>query len=149
MVPHAKANFAALARAVRRGIPLPFANVANRRSVLGVGNCSAAIAKLLTSDAATDRGRMTPYLVADAEPVSTPDLVRAIAQAMGVTGRLFAVPEGLLRSVGACMGRGDAVDRLLDSLEVDTTAFRARFEWSPPITLARGLAAAFGPMAPL
>jgi nucleoside-diphosphate-sugar epimerase len=147
--PDAKANFAALARVVRRGIPLPFASVENRRSVLSVGNFSAAVATLLASGDVADGGRMMPYLVADAEPVSTPDLIRAIAQAMGVTPRLFGVPEGLLRSAAACVGREGAVGRLLGSLEVDTTAFRTRFGWVPPVTLARGLAAAFGPAAPL
>lgn len=145
----ARANFAALARAVRRGVPLPFANITNRRSILGVGNCGAALAALLASDDAPDRGRMTPYFVADSETVSTPELVRAIARAMQVAPRLIAIPPSLLRLAGVCCGRADAIERLLGSLEIDTSGFRSRFGWAPPVPLARGLAAALGTGAPL
>jgi nucleoside-diphosphate-sugar epimerase len=147
--PGVHANLAALARAVRRGVPLPLASVDNRRSLLGIGNLCDAVAVLLASDGASDRGRLTPYFVADATPVSTPELVRAIAQSVGVAPRLFSVPPGWLRFGAACAGRAAALERVIGSLEVDTTAFRARFNWSPPVALARGMAAAFGSGAPL
>ena len=147
--PGAKGNFAALARAVRTGVPLPFARIANRRSVLGTGNLADAVAAVLESDARDERGRCVPYFVADAQPVSTPELVRALAQAQGVAPRLFGVPPDLLRFVGACAGRAGAVERLAGSLEVDTGAFRTRFAWTPPLPLAAGLAAAVGLAAPL
>ena len=147
--PGAKGNFAALARAVRAGLPLPLARLSNRRSVLGVGNLGDAIAAVLASDARDEHGRCVPYFVADAQPVSTPELVRALAQALGVAPRLIAMPPGLLRFLGACAGRAEAVERLVGSLEVDASAFRARFGWSPPLPLAAGLAAAVGPAAPL
>jgi nucleoside-diphosphate-sugar epimerase len=140
--PGAKGNLATLARAIRAGLPLPLAGIRNRRSVLGVGNCSAAIDVLLRSDDPIGHGRMIPYLLADAETVSTPDLVRAMAKALCVEPRLFAVAPGLLRFAGACVARAPMVERLVGSLEVDTAAFRSRFGWTPPIPLADGLAAA-------
>jgi UDP-glucose 4-epimerase len=145
----AKGNFAALVRAVRRGVPLPLPNVANRRSVLGVDNLCAALAALLASDNGVDRGRIVPYFVADTEPVSTIGLARAIADALRVAPRIVAVRPGLLRVAGACFGRAGAVERLIASLEVDTSAFAARFGWTPPFTLAQGLSAAVANSAPL
>jgi UDP-glucose 4-epimerase len=59
------------------------------------------------------------------------------------------MPPGLLQFLGACAGRAAAVERLVGSLEVDASAFRARFAWMPPLPLAAGLAAAVGPTAPL
>lgn len=147
--PGAKGNFAALAHAVRAGVPLPFARIANRRSVLGLSNLCDAIAAMLASDARDESGRAVPFFVADAEPVSTPELVRALARAIGVAPRLYAVPEGVLRFAGACAGRAAAVERLVGSLEVDPAAFRGRFAWTAPHTLAAGLAAAVGPKASL
>jgi nucleoside-diphosphate-sugar epimerase len=147
--PGAKANFARLARVVLRGVPLPLASIDNRRSLLGIDNLVDALVRVLDDKGADGRGRMTPYLLADRDPVSTPDLVRAIAAARGVEARLFALPVGLLRFAGACTGRSAAVDRLTESLEVDTRAFRTRFGWAPPRTLAQGLAAALGAAAPL
>ena len=147
--PGAKGNLAALARAIRAGVPLPLAGIRNRRSVLGVGNCGAAIAVLLASEDPGGRGRMTPYLIADAEPVSTPELVRAMAAALAVTPHLFAISPGLLRFAGACVAQAPAVERLVGSLEVDTTAFRTRFGWTPPIPFANGLTKALRGTSPL
>jgi len=137
--PGAKGNFAVLARAIRAGAPLPLAGIRNRRSLLGVGNCGAAIEALLASEDPSGCGWMTPYLIADAEPVSTPDLVRAMAAALGVNARLFAVSPGLLRLGGACIAQAPAVERLVGSLEVDAAAFRTRFGWTPPIPFADGI----------
>lgn len=140
--PRAKANFAALVRVVRRGIPLPFASIRNRRSVLGTANLCSALAALLRSEEDGDAGRLVPYFVADAQAVSTPDLVRAIARALGVPARLWPLPPLALRLAAAAVGRSDAAERLLASLEVDTAAFRARFGWMPPLSLDEGLARA-------
>ena len=145
----AKANFAALVRAVRRGLPLPLGGIANRRSVLGAGNLCSALQTLLESSDASAHGRVTPYFVADAQPVSTAELVRAIARALRKPPRLFAIAPSLLRLGGAWCGRSEAVERLLDTLEVDTAAFRTRFGWSPPESLDQGLAAAIGDTPPL
>jgi UDP-glucose 4-epimerase len=140
--PQPKANVAALARAVRRGVPLPFAGIHNRRSVLGVGNFASALAAVLHSDGEPQRAET--FFVADALSVSTPMLVAAIARAMRVEPRLFRLPTGMLRLAGAWSGRSEVVERLLDSLEVDTGAFRSRFAWSPPHSLDEGMAHAFG-----
>lgn len=147
--PGAKANFAALARAIRRGIPLPLAGIANRRSLLGVGNLADALATVLIDDAAAARGRCTTWLLADGPAVATPALARAIGAAVGVPARLFALPPGLLQTAAAALGREETLARLTGSLEVDDRAFRARFGWTPPFTLQQGLAAALGPASPL
>lgn len=139
----AGANFARLARAVRRGVPLPVGRIDNRRSLLGIDNLVDALGSVLADEGAAERGHLTPYLVADGEAVSTPDLVRGIATAVGVTPHIVGLPVSWLRLAGAVSGRGPAVARLTESLEMDTRAFRARFGWTPPYSLAQGLVAAF------
>ena len=145
--PGAKANVAALAAAVRRGIPLPLAGIDNRRSVLGAGNLASALAAVLASG--DEAQAAATYFVADARAVSTAELVEALAAAMRVAPRLFRVPTSLLRMAGAWTGRSETVERLLDTLEVDTSAFRSRFAWSPPYSLEEGMAQAFGAGASL
>jgi UDP-N-acetyl-alpha-D-quinovosamine dehydrogenase len=145
--PRAKANVGALARVVHRGVPLPLAGIDNRRSILGVGNLASALLALLASE--RDAEPFSTYFVADDLVVSTPALVEAMARAMRVTPRLFAMPRSLLRIAGAWSGRSETVERLLDTLEVDTTAFRSRFAWSPPYSLDEGMAHAFGSGASL
>ena len=145
--PRAKANVAALARAVRRGVPLPLAGIDNRRSILGVGNLASAIATVLASG--REGQPFATYFVADALAVSTPELVVAMARAMRVAPRLFALPTSLLRVAGAWAGRSEMVERLLDTLEVDAAAFRDRFAWTPPFSLDEGMAHALRPGASL
>ena len=145
--PRPKANVAALASAVRRGVPLPLAGIDNRRSILGVGNLASALQALLADECAGEL--FSTYFVADAHAVSTPALVEAIARGMRVAPRLFALPTPMLRLAGAWSGRSETVERLIDSLEVDTAAFRSRFGWSPPTSLDEGMAQAFGARASL
>ncbi|HTP99447.1 MAG TPA: NAD-dependent epimerase/dehydratase family protein [Casimicrobiaceae bacterium] len=147
--PGVKANFAALARAVARGVPLPLAAVANKRSVLGTGNFVSALAALLASDGAGRHGQLTPYFVTDAESVSTPDLVRALSQAFRVAPRLFPFPASALRIAGAWLGKSETVERLLDTLEADATTFRTHYAWTPPYSLAQGVAAMLADRPPL
>jgi len=80
------------------------------------------------------------HYVADAESVSTPDLVRAIAVAWHVRPRLVAVPVPLLRAAALLLGRGAAVARLTGTLEVDTTSLREGTGWMPRWSLDAALA---------
>jgi nucleoside-diphosphate-sugar epimerase len=134
--PGVKANFLALFSAVARGVPLPLGGIRNRRSLLGVDNLAAAIAACIESPAAAGR----TYNVTDGAPVSTPDLVRAIASALGRQPRLFSIPPGLLEGCGALLGRGEMVKRLTRSLELDDSAIRAELAWRPACTFEVGIA---------
>jgi len=63
-------------------------------------------------------------LARDGEDVSTPELVRRIAYALGRPARLAPVPEGLMRLVGRMIGKGEQVNRLCGSLEIDSSKVR-------------------------
>ena len=128
--PRVKANFLTLLRAVDRGWPLPLASIDNRRSLVYVGNLVDAILRCL--EAPQSAGRT--YAVGDGVPVSTPDLVRAIARALGRTARLVPFPPLMLRRI-------PALRRLTDSLEVDDSAIRTELGWRPPYTFEEGLRA--------
>jgi UDP-glucose 4-epimerase len=137
--PGVAGNFARLTDAVARGVPLPLASIDNRRSLLGVGNLTNALDALIMGPAPPRRAAAT-YLVADAVPVSTPDLVRAIAAALRTDARLFPLPPSILRLACACLGWSQSIARLTDSLVVDAGAFRAAFGWRPSRSLADELA---------
>lgn len=132
----ARGNFARLVKLVARGIPLPLGAVRNRRSLVYVGNLVDAIVQLLEHPAAAQQ----TFLVSDGEDVSTPELVRRIARAMGRPARLLPVPPALLRLGGVLAGRRSDVARLLDDLVVDSSRIRATLSWTPPYTLDQGLA---------
>ena len=134
--PGVKANFMRLMRLVERGWPLPLGAIHNRRSLLYLGNFVDAIRLCVEHPAAAGR----TFLLDDGEAVSTPELVRALARAMGRPARLLAMPAGVLNRFGALLGRRAAMARLTGSLYVDSSAIRS-LGWTPPFTLQQGLAA--------
>lgn len=134
--PGVKGNFLALLEGIDRGWPLPLGSVTNRRSLLYVGNLVDAIRRCLQSDQAAGE----TYLVRDGEDVSSLELVRRIAAAMGKPARLVAVPVPLLRIAGRAAGQRKAVARLVESLVVDDGKIRRDLGWRPPFTTTEGLA---------
>ena len=133
--PGVKGNFLRLLRIVAREERLPLASVANRRSLIYVGNLADAV--ITAIDAPRAAGRT--FLTADPEDVSTPDLVRAIAQALGTRARLLPCPVALLHLGAMLAGRGGDVERLTGSLQVDASALQRELGWRPRLTLAQGL----------
>lgn len=133
--PRVRANFLRLLRWVDQGVPLPLAAVRNRRSMIYLGNLVDAIVTCIEHPAVAGR----TYLLSDGEDVSTPDLIRRIAVALGRTPRLWPLPVGGLRALGALTGRGAEIDRLLQSLQVDSGRFHREAGWQPPFTLSQGV----------
>ena len=144
--PGMRANMLRLFRAVDRCVPLPLGAIANRRSLLYVGNAAAAVELgLRRADAGSGL-----HFVSDGWDVSTPELVRAVAAALGRRARLIPVPPALFTLAGR-IGDGlgswlpmpvtsSAVRRLQDSLTVDITRICTRLGYTPPFSLQEGLA---------
>jgi UDP-glucose 4-epimerase len=135
--PGVKANFLRLLGLVERGLPLPFGAVKNRRSLLYLGNLADAIRACLTHPDAAGK----TYLLSDGAPLSTPELVRRLADALAKPARLIPVPPSLLRLAGLLTGKRAEVERLLDSLEIDGSAIEQELGWHPPYSTEQGLAA--------
>jgi nucleoside-diphosphate-sugar epimerase len=139
--PGVQANFRVLMRAIARGIPLPLAAIRNQRSLIGVDNLVDFIITCLAHPAAANE----TFLVADGEDLSTPDLMRRLARAMGRPSRLFPMPPSLLRLGAFLCGRQHVADRLLESLQADISKARSRLSWSPPVSVDEALRRAAQP----
>jgi nucleoside-diphosphate-sugar epimerase len=135
--PGVKGNFRALLGLVARGIPLPLASIANRRSFIFIENLLDLVELALTHAAAPG----AIWLMRDDEDISTPELFRRLARHEGRQVRLFPFPPGLLRQALCLAGRGRDATALIDSLAVDDTATRALLGWQPRASLDDGLAA--------
>jgi nucleoside-diphosphate-sugar epimerase len=133
--PGVRANFLALMRAVSRGIPLPLGAVNNRRSLVALGNLVDFIVTCIEHPAAANE----TFLLSDGEDLSTTDLIRRLAAAMGRPARLLPVPESVLIAGAALLGRRDIARRLLGTLQVDTSKAGQLLGWVPPITVDEGL----------
>ena len=79
------------------------------------------------------------YLVSDGQDVSTPDLIRRTATALGVSPRLFPFPVRLLKLVGLIVGKKNSVIRLTGSLAVDSSKIIMELGCQPKYTFQEGL----------
>lgn len=134
--PGVKANFAALMRAVQRGLPLPLgAVVNNRRSFVALDNLVDLLIACLDNPAAANQ----TFLVSDDEDLSTAELLRRLGQAMERPARLLPVPPWLLQAGAALLGKRDVAQRLLGNLQVDITGTRQTLGWAPLVSVDEGL----------
>ncbi|HTS87741.1 MAG TPA: NAD-dependent epimerase/dehydratase family protein, partial [Gemmatimonadales bacterium] len=145
--PGMRANMLRLFDALARGVPLPLGAIHNQRSLLYVGNACAAIEAAIRSGP----GQSGLYHVSDGQDLSTPELVRSVAAALGRRARLFPVPVSLFQlagRIGDALSRWwdvpmttAAVERLTGSLQLDISLIRSRLGYTPPFSVAQGLEA--------
>jgi nucleoside-diphosphate-sugar epimerase len=141
--PDVKANFDRLMRAILRRVPLPFGKlVENRRSLVGIDNLIDVVIACVRHPAVAGRA----LLVSDGEDLSTAELVRRLARALGVAPRLLPVPRWVLQLGGSVMGRSAAVQRLCGSLQVDISETRRILDWTAPVSVDEGLRRAAAPL---
>ncbi len=129
--PGVKANFQTLLRLVAAGVPLPLASVDNRRSLVALANLTDFLFTAATHPLAAGR----TFFVSDGVDLSTPELVRRIAGALGRSAQLFPAPLPLLKLGGAAIGAAATVQRLCESLQVDISLNQALVAWTPPVKI--------------
>lgn len=110
-----KGNFERLTRLIKTGIPLPFASISNKRSLISLENLVQILAKTVTHSKAANQ----TLLVSDKEDLSTPQLIKKIAASIGKPARLFHFPPTLLKIMGKLTGQGNAIERLTGNLQID------------------------------
>lgn len=134
--PGVRANFRAMMRLVQRGIPLPLGTVHNRRSLVALHNLVDLLVVCVDHPAAANQA----FLVSDGEDVSTTELIRRIAKAMGRSPRLFAMPSMVLQLGARLLGQATVAQRLCGSLQVDIEKTRRLLGWRPPVDIDTALA---------
>jgi nucleoside-diphosphate-sugar epimerase len=135
--PGVRGNVLALMRLVDRGLPLPLGAVGNRRSLVGVRNLADLLARCIEAPEAAGQ----TVLASDGPPMSTPELIRRIAAALGRPARLVPLPPALLSTAAALAGQRAAAARLVGSFEVDSGRARDLLGWAPPVPVEEELAA--------
>ena len=133
--PGVKANFFRLLDLAESGIPLPFASVNNRRSLIYIGNLVDAIVACIKNPKASGQ----TYFVSDGDDVSTPELIRRMGYALERPVRLFPFPLFGLKMVGRFSGKVVEIDRLIGSLMVDSSKIQRELDWHAPYSMYHGL----------
>jgi nucleoside-diphosphate-sugar epimerase len=132
-----KANFASMMRVIKRAIPLPLGAIHNKRSFVYIDNLVSLIVQCIDHPAAANQ----IFLVSDGNDLSTTELLRGCASALGVKSRLVPISQKLIESFAALVGKENVAQRLCGNLQVDITKARTMLDWTPPITVEEGLRA--------
>jgi nucleoside-diphosphate-sugar epimerase len=138
---NAPGNFGNLMHWIGKGVPLPLGAIRNRRSLVGIDNLVDLIIRCIDHPAAANQ----VLLAGDGEDLSTTELLRGVANAMGKPARLIPVPAGLLQLGATLLGKNDVAQRLLGSLQVDIGKTCELLDWKPPYSVQEGLRRCFEP----
>lgn len=133
--PGVKANFGTMMQWIDRGIPLPLGAVSNKRSFVYVGN----LVDLIIVAAEHSRAAGEVFTVSDGEDMSTSELYRRLAQALGRQYWVMPFPATLLKFGATLLGKRDVANRLIDSLQVDFSKTHEMLGWTPRIDVNDGL----------
>jgi nucleoside-diphosphate-sugar epimerase len=136
--PGVKANFQRLMGLVAKGLPLPLGAIHNKRSILALDNLVSFISEAMVNPLAANQR----FLLSDGEDVSTTQMLRLLAKGMGKSIWLLPVPAFILRIAAHVFGASAAADRLLGSLQIDSSKARQLLQWQPALSMQEGVAIA-------
>lgn len=134
--PGAKANFAALMKAARLGLPLPLGAATARRSMVSIENLVDAIRTLALATSRSNTG--AALLPADEQDLAVRDIYSTLCRASGRTPPLVPVPAWVMGPVMSAIGKGKTFDSLFRPALINRAHWGA-MGWSPPQTVADGL----------
>ncbi|MBC8013439.1 MAG: NAD-dependent epimerase/dehydratase family protein [Methyloceanibacter sp.] len=129
-----KGNIAALATLAKTPMPLPFAGLSNRRSLLALDNLVSAISLALGAKEAANG----TFLVADAEPISVADLVAAMREGLGRSPHLVKVPLGAVMRLMKSFGKEAEWERISGEFVVDASKLIG-IGWRPAVATREGI----------
>ncbi|MDA3831988.1 MAG: SDR family oxidoreductase, partial [Spirochaetales bacterium] len=118
--PGVKANFQSMMRWLMCGVPLPLGGIHNKRSLVALDNLVDLIVTCINHPAAANQ----IFLAGDGEDLSTTDLLKRMAKALGRPSRLIQVPVKVLELGAVLLGKRAVAQRLCGSLQVDISKAR-------------------------
>lgn len=137
--PGVRANFSAMMKWVNKQVPLPLGAVHNKRSLVALDNLVSFI--LHCADITkTPQAANQVFLISDNQDVSTTELLRKVAQALGKKSRLLPIPVWLMKIAATLIGKAAVADRLFGSLQVDSSKTHTLLGWQPVVTMEEQLA---------
>lgn len=133
--PGVKANFLSMMRWLKKGIPLPFGAIHNKRSLVALDNLVDLIVTCIEHPAAANQ----TFLAGDGEDLSTTELLQRMAKALGRPARLIPVPSKVLELGASMLGKQALMQKLCGSLQVDISKAGELLGWTPPVSVDEAL----------
>ena len=125
---HAPGNIAALVKVIKLGLPLPFLNNKNKRSIISLNNLNELILKSIEYDGKLNNNI---FLASDDKLISTKDLINKISKDLDIKIRLFCLPQRLLYLSLYLIGKRKMGESLFKDLVIDNNHTKNVLDWSP------------------
>lgn len=133
--PKVKGNFLDLLRLSASRIPLPFAAINNKRSLIYIENLLDIIYLSLMHP----KARNETFLLCDGQDLSIQELITQIRKAMKLSSHLWYCPLTMLEFIFKALKKEKAFLRLSSSLQVDDQKLRSYLGWQPRFSVEQGL----------
>ncbi len=126
-----KGNFANLLKWMKKGVPLPFGAIHNQRSFIALDNLVSFIIHCIDHPKAANE----IFLISDGKDVSTTELLEKVVTAFGKRPFLIPVPVSLMRFAANTLGKESVANRLLGSLQVNSSKAYKLLGWTPVVSM--------------
>lgn len=130
-----KGNFLSIIRWLKKGIPMPFGGINNLRSFLSIDNLVDFIVGCISHP----RAKNEVFLISDGHDISTSELLKLTASALGKSIILISVPQFLYQIFFVLFGKKEVYKRLTENLQVDISKANSILGWTPLINIEEGL----------
>ena len=125
----APGNIARIQTLVGKGIPLPFASISNRRSVVSLAN----VVDFITACIQHPKAAGQVFFVSDGVDLSTPEIISRSFKLKGKKLCFFPFPVVILRFFLGIIGRKKMASKLLDDFQISNEKARLMLNWNPKL----------------
>lgn len=123
----AKGTFNKLLQIVKKGFPLPFKQIQNKKSFIAIDNLVAFVRKVVFYKGTVK----DEFLVSDNQDMSTANLIENLQEALLGRSKLFYFPNTLLKLALSIVGKRSMYEQLTNNLYVDSQKAINFFAWEP------------------
>tara|TARA_B100000900_G_C20586770_1_gene719927 strand:+ start:1827 stop:2756 length:930 start_codon:yes stop_codon:yes gene_type:complete len=133
--PGVKGNFRLLINLIKSQIPTPLGSINNKRSLVSTYNFIDFIEHCINFDKKIN----DTFFVSDGDDISTPELIKLIANSLNKKPRLFNFNIGVLKVFSRIIGKEDQINRLSDNLVIDIDKNYRLLGWKPKFAVSDSL----------
>ncbi|MDD2861699.1 MAG: NAD-dependent epimerase/dehydratase family protein [Acidiphilium sp.] len=128
--PGCAGNIPRLVRLIGSSMPLPFGSIDNRRSFIAVDDVAKLIEVIISHPSSPET-----LIAAHPSPISTADLIRALARGLGRRRILLPVPTGILSLAASAAGQAELWKSFSGSFQADVALAGSALGFSASIPI--------------
>ena len=132
--PGCAGNIPRLIRLIESGWPLPFGGIRNKRSFIDVDDLAALIGRAINATEVPD-----VLIAAHEQPISTPDLIRALICGLERRRVLLPIPAGVLRAGAKAAGKASLWRSFAGSFQADVSLAARTLGYRAPTSVEKAL----------